>query len=148
MTRELEFHIERNLCLLFILRSEMEGMLLKTPVNSLICHSEIGRQKTKCCDYNSQLAPCSSFTPKPISHSLTSRSSSSAVSSSAKSRQMKRAAGGAHAAVQTGETVDMSAFDNITVYTTDGASVKFSELWDQKNVSLPFNPLNFSCYIR
>jgi hypothetical protein len=47
---------------------------------------------------------------------------------------MKRAAGVAHAAVQTGETVDMSAFDGITIYTTDGAPVKFSELWDQKNV--------------
>lgn len=46
---------------------------------------------------------------------------------------MQGAAGVAHAAVRTGETVDMSAFDDITIFTTDGASVKFTDLWDQKN---------------
>lgn len=49
---------------------------------------------------------------------------------------MQGAAGVVHAAVRTGETVDMSAFDDITIFTTDGASVKFADLWDQKNVSL------------
>lgn len=120
--------------MVFFESAEMEGMLLRTSVNSFICHPQAGRQQGKTSDFNSHLAPFSSFTSKTISHSLTSRPTSSAISSESKSSQMKQAAGVAHAAVQTGETVDMTAFDGITIYTTDGAPVKFSELWDQKNV--------------
>ena len=112
----------------------MEGMVLKTSVNSCIRHPQAGPQQAKSCEFNSQLFPCSSFTPKTVSHSLTSRPTSSAIGSKPKTREMKRTAGVARAAVQTGETVDMSAFDGITIYTTDGAPVRFPELWDQKNV--------------
>jgi len=52
---------------------------------------------------------------------------------SSKAKSKRAAAGVAHATVRTGETVDMSAFDDIIIFTTDGASVKFTELWDQKN---------------
>ncbi|KAG0578059.1 hypothetical protein KC19_5G202200 [Ceratodon purpureus] len=111
----------------------MDGMLLRTSVNSFFCHPQAGQQQGKNSDFNNHLASCSSFTPNTISHSLTSRPASSAIISKSKSSQMKRAAGVAYAAVQTGEIVDMSAFESITIYTTDGAPVKFSELWDQKN---------------
>jgi hypothetical protein len=39
------------------------------------------------------------------------------------------------AAAQTGEVVDMSALDGISIYTTFGKEVKFTDLWDQTNVS-------------
>lgn len=107
----------------------MEGMLLKTSVNSFICHPQAGQQRKNPCDVNKQVAPHSSFTSTTITHSLTSRPASSQFNRCS----MRRAAGVVHAAVQTGETVDMSAFDGITIYATDGQPVKFSELWDHRN---------------
>jgi hypothetical protein len=111
----------------------MEGLMLKTSVQSLMHHPQAGTQRSQTPAAQCQLALCSPFSSRSVSHSLESRH----LSSSAKVKNNRVVGAGVvvRAAAQTGEVVDMSALDGISIYTTFGKEVKFTDLWDQTNVS-------------
>lgn len=119
----------------------MEGLMLKTSVQSLIHHPQAGTQRSQTPAAQCQLALCSPFSSRSVSHSLESRH----LSSSAKVKNNRVAGAGVvvRAAAQTGEVVDMSALDGISIYTTFGKEVKFTDLWDQTNVSYRIPPPSF-----
>jgi hypothetical protein len=73
--------------------------------------------------------PC----PQPLSSSLFSRPAFLKVSSKEiHTRSMSRAA----MVRASGEVImDMEALQGISIFTADGESVQFTDLWDQKNVS-------------
>lgn len=116
----------------------MEGLMLKTSVQSLIHHPQAGTQRSQTPAAQCQLALCSPFSSRSVSHSWESRHLAS--SAKAKSNRVVGAGVVVRAAAQTGEVVDMSALDGISIYTTFGKEVKFTDLWDQTNVSyrIPF----------
>lgn len=114
----------------------MEGLLLRSSINAVIQRPQACFQQAKTrLSQISQPSYCSSISTRTISHPLKSGHNSSVrFSSTSKKRNMNKV-GAAQAAVQTGDRISMADFDDIIIYNAEGGTVKFTELWDQKDVS-------------